>query len=116
MDLQGNFMDTTKGTRFLAASLLLFTGAAHLTIAALGTGNMADGSALFGVLYLILGIGLFTGRRLFNYLGAVVAILGLFVGIYAYIAISPAQVILPLAAVDAIIILCCLYLIFRKIK
>ena len=109
-------MDITKGIRFLGASLLLFTGVAHLTIAVFGTGTMAQGSALFGVLYLILGIGLFTGRRLFNYLGAIVTVLGLFVGIYAYIAISPAQVILPLAAVDAIIILCCLYLIFRKIK
>jgi hypothetical protein len=107
-------MDIIKGIRFLAAALLLFTGIAHLTIAALGTGIMADGSALFGVLYLILGIGLLTGRRLFNYLGAVITILGLIVGAYAYVAISPAPVILPLAVVDVIIISCCFYLILQK--
>ena len=77
---------------------------------------MAPGSALFGALYLVLGTGFFTCRRIFYYLGAVVTIAGLIVGIYAYVAVSPEPVILPLAVVDVIIILSCLYLSFHKPK
>ena len=108
-------MDVIKGLRLLAASLLVFTGVVHLVMAALAAGSvMAPGSALFGVLYVVLGIGLFSGRRLFNYLGAVITVVGLMVGTYAYVAISPEPVIPPLAVIDIIIILCCCYLIIHK--
>jgi hypothetical protein len=66
---------------------------------------MAPGSALFGVLYVVLGAGLFVGKRIFNYLGAVITVVGLMVGTYAYVAISPEPAILPLAVIDIIIIL-----------
>jgi len=108
-------MDVVKGLRLLAASLLMFTGVVHLAMAAYAAGSvMAPGSALFGVLYVVLGIGLFAGRRLFNYLGVVITVVGLIVGTYAYVAISPEPVILPLAVIDIIIILCCFYLILHK--
>ena len=70
-------MDVVKGLRLLAASLLMFTGVVHLTMAAVTADFvMAAGSALFGVLYIVLAIGLFAGRRLFNYLGAVITSVG----------------------------------------
>ncbi len=110
-------MDVTKGVRLLAASLLMFTGVVHLTMAAVTADFvMAAGSALFGVLYIVLAIGLFAGRRLFNYLGAVITSVGLAVGIYIYVAMTPELFILPLAVIDVIIILCCCYLILRKTK
>jgi hypothetical protein len=110
-------MEIAKGLRLLAASLLIFTGIIHLAMAAIAADSpMAPGSALFGAIYLVLGIGLFMGRRIFYYLGAVVTVVGLMVGVYAYVAVSPEPVILPLAAVDIIIILCCLYLSLHKTK
>ena len=110
-------MEMAKGLRLLATSLLIFTGIIHLTMAAIAWDSpMAPGSALFGALYLILGITLFTSRRVFYYLGVIVTVVGLMVGIYAYVAVSPEPVIPPLAALGVIIILCCLYLSFHKPK
>jgi len=110
-------MEIAKGLRLLAASLLIFTGIIHLAMAAIAADSpMALGSALFGALYLVLGICLFTSKRIFYYLGAVVTVVGLMVGIYAYVAVSPEPVILPLAVIDVIIISCCLYLSLNKTK
>jgi uncharacterized membrane protein (DUF2068 family) len=108
-------MNGIKWLRLLAASLLMFTGVIHLAMAALTAEMvMAAGSAMFGVLYFVLGIGLFAGRRLFSYLGVVITLLGLSVGIYTYIAMTPEPIILPLAVIDVIIILCCSYLIIHQ--
>ena len=110
-------MEIAKGLRLLAAALLIFTGIVHLAMAALAADSMlAAGSALFGVLYVILGFGLFANRRLFSYLGLVITLVGLSVGIYTYVGMQPELIILPLAAVDVIIILCCLYLSLHKTK
>src|SRR4030067_1904960 len=101
-------MDVVKGLSLLAASLLMFNGVVHLTMAAVASEFvMATGSALFGILYIVLAVGLFAGKRLFNYLGAVITSVGLAVGIYTYVAMKPELFILPLAAIDVIIILCC---------
>jgi len=108
-------MDINKGIRFLAASLLVFTGVFHLALAAYAAQSvMAPGSALFGVLFVIVGIGLFLGRRLFIYLGMIIPIVGIIVGTYAYVAISPEPVIPVAAVIDIIIILCCCYLMLHK--
>ena len=108
-------VDVFKGIRFLAASLLVFTGVFHLALAAYSAQSvMAPGSALFGVLFVIVGIGLFLGRRLFIYLGMIIPIVGIIVGTYAYVAISPEPVIPVAAAIDIIIILCCCYLMIHK--
>ena len=110
-------MDVVKGLRLLAASLLMFNAVVHLTMAAVAAEFvMAAGSALFGILYIVLAVGLFAGKRLFNYLGAVITSVGLAVGIYTYVAMKPELFILPLAAIDVIIILCCCFLILRKTK
>jgi hypothetical protein len=110
-------MEIAKGVRLLAASLLIFTGIIHLAMAAIAADSMmALGLALFGVLYLVFGICFFTSRRIFYYLGAICTVVGLMVSIYTYVAVSPEQTILPLAAVDVIILSCCLYLSLHKTK
>jgi len=38
--------------------------------------------ALFGLLFVVIGIGLFIGKRLFNYLGVVIPLIGACLGIY----------------------------------
>jgi uncharacterized membrane protein (DUF2068 family) len=110
-------MEAVKWIRLLAASLLMFTGVVHLAMSVSALESMTgQGAALFGVLYVILAIGLFAGRRFFNYLGAVITTVGLIVGIYTYVAMTPELLILPLAAIDVIIIVCCCYLILHKTK
>jgi hypothetical protein len=52
---------------------------------------MAAGLALFGVLYLVLGLGLFAGKRIFNYLGAIITLLCSSIGAYAYLPYRPSQ-------------------------
>ncbi len=107
-------MNTVKGIRFLAASLLMLTGIIHLALAVLATGTAMVPLALFGVLYVIIGIGLFTGRRLFSYLGVIIPLVGACVGAYSCIVMTPETIMLLLIAIDIAVILCCCYLILHK--
>ena len=109
-------MDFTKGIRLLAASLSIFTGVVHLAMAALVTESQMAVLALFGVLYVIVGIGLFAGKRLFSYLGVVIPVAGTIIATYAYVASKPEPATLTAIAIDVIIILCCCYLILHKTK
>jgi len=77
-------MDIVKGCRLLAASLMMLTGIIHLALAAFTAGIEMASLALFGLLYAAIGIGLFVGKRLFNYLGVVVPLIGASLGGYAY--------------------------------
>jgi hypothetical protein len=106
-------MDTTKGIRLLAASLIILGGIIHLAAIAVTTGTQMAIMALFGVLYVVIGGGLFIGRRLFSYLGVVIPLAGTFIAGYAY-AVNPDTIILPLIAIDIAVILCCCYLILHK--
>ena len=107
-------MDTVKGIRLLDASLIMLAGVIHLALAAFTAGMEMASIALFGVLYVVIGVGLFIGRRLFSYLGVVIPLVGAFAGAYSYVAIKPETILLPLIAIDIIVILCCCYLILHK--
>jgi hypothetical protein len=107
-------MDTIKGIRLLAASLIMLAGIIHLALTAFTTGMEMATMALFGLLYVVIGIGLFIGRRLFSYLGVVVPLVGACLGAYSYVAMKPETILLPLIAIDIIVILCCCYLILHK--
>jgi len=107
-------METVKGVRFLAASLLMLTGIIHLAMAALAMGLAMMPIAVFGVLYVVTGLGLFAGKRLFNYLGVIIPLVGACVGTYSCIAMGPETIMLLLIAIDIAVILCCCYLILHK--
>jgi hypothetical protein len=107
-------MDATKVIRLLAASLITLSGIIHLTLAAFTTGTEMATLALFGVLYVVVGVGLFTVRRLFSYLGVVIPLVGGLGGAYSYVAMKPETSLLPLITIDIIVILCCCYLILHK--
>jgi uncharacterized membrane protein (DUF2068 family) len=106
-------MDTTKGIRLLAASLIMLGGIIHLAAIAVTTGTQMAIMAIFGVLYVVIAVGLFLAKRLFNYLGVVIPLAGTFVGGYAYV-ITREGTVLPLIAIDIAVILCCCYLILHK--
>ena len=105
-------MDTTKGIRLLAASLIMLGGIIHLAAIAVTTGTQMAIMAIFGVLYVVIAVGLFLGKRLFSYLGVVIPLVGTFVGGYAY-AVTREGTVLPLIAIDIAVILCCCYLILH---
>ena len=108
-------MDTVKGIGFSAAILILLNGVIHLALTAFATTvEEVAVMALFGLLYVIVGIGLFLGKRLFRYLGVVLPLIGVCIGTYTYLTMKPETILLLLVAVDIIVILCCLYLIFPK--
>ena len=108
-------MNTIRGIRFFAAILIVLNGVIHLALTAFSTTiEEVAVMALFGLLYVIIGIGLFLGRRLFSYLGVVLPLIGVCIGTYTYLTMKPETILLLLIAVDITVILCCLYLLFRK--
>jgi len=112
-------MDTIKGIRLLAASLMTLLGIVYLALTAfpdyLAYLEIEVALvALVGLVYITIGIGLFVGKRLFNYLGAVVPLIWASMGIIHYIAVKPDPIEFPFIATEIVIILCCCYLILHK--
>lgn len=112
-------MDTIRGIRLLAASLMAILGIVYLVLAAsfgpfLETAGIpAALMASIGVLYVAIGIGLFAGKRVFDYLGVVVPLIWASMGIIHYTE-KPDPIEFPFIATEIIVILCCCYLILRK--
>jgi len=109
-------MDVIKGIRLLAASLLTLVGIIYLALtpSAFTVGIEPALLALVGLLYVAIGIGLFVGKRLFNYLGIVVPLIWASLGTIHYVANKPESIYLPFIATEIIVILCCCYLILHK--
>ena len=106
-------MDTAKAIRLSAAILILLGGVIHLAAIAVTSGAEMAIMAIFGVLYVIIAMGLFWGKQLFSYLGLIIPFVGTFVAGYAYV-ITREWTVLPLIAIDIAVILCCGYLILHK--
>ena len=114
-------MDTAKGIRLLAASLMTLLGIVYLALTA-----FPDYLAylkievalvvLVGLVYVAIGIGFFVGKRLFNYLGAIVPLVWASMGVLHYIAVKPDPIEFPFIAIEIVIILCCCYLIRHKMS
>lgn len=113
-------MDAVKGIRLLAASLMTLLGVIYLILAAffgplLETMEIAMPLvASVGLVYIAVGIGLFAGKRLFIYLGAVVPAVWAAMGIIHYVTVKSDPTEFPFIATEIVIILCCCYLILRK--
>jgi hypothetical protein len=113
-------MNIAKGVRFLAAALLLISGVLHVYVGLsfIGTNTTALAvDVIFGVIYVIVGIGLYVGRRLFSYLGVIFPLIGGTGATYEVVTgQAPPAPISPLVAVaiDVAVILLCGYLLLRK--
>ena len=104
----------SKGLRLLAASLMLLTGVIHLALTAFTAGTEMALMALFGLLYIAIGIGLLVSKRVSYYLGAIIPSVGACLAAYSYVVMKPELVDLPLIAIDILVILNCCYLILHK--
>ncbi len=110
-------MNVTRTIRLLAAILITLLGVIHLALAVLGLTTTEFEMlifASFGLLYILVGVGLFTGRRLFNYLGVVIQLLGLSIGTYFFAASTPLLENVAAGVLEVTVILCCLYLVIHK--
>jgi hypothetical protein len=121
-------MDVTKGVRLLAASLMMLTGIIHLALAAFTDPVDYEWTpvvALFGLLYLAVGIGLLADKRISYYLGAIIPLVGACVAaLHESYLVTLAQFLIdtytylrytnPLVGIDIVVILCCCYLILRS--
>ncbi len=107
-------MDVIRRLRLLAASLMMLTGIIHLALTAFTAGTEMALMALFGLLYVAIGIGLLVSKRISYYLGAIIPLVGACLAVYSYVVMKPELVLLPLVAIDIIVILCCCYLILHK--
>jgi hypothetical protein len=108
-------IDNSRGLRFLAAVLIFFSGILHFVVGLLSGSDVvtiAVGVG-FGIAYMIIGVGLFVGKRLFYYAGIILPLIGGIGGTLVYVT---TQVTTPLIAVviDVIVILCCAYLLLHK--
>jgi hypothetical protein len=120
-------MDATKGLRLLAASLMTLNGVIHLVETAFTAGTWMAVMALFGVLYVAVGIGLLAvHKRISYYLGVIIPLVGASVAalhdysdlvmvtrgfeyVYTFVRFKT-----PLIVIDIIVIPCCCYLILHK--
>ena len=113
-------MDAIKGLRLVAGALLLLSGLVHTAtgLSLAGTDSAAFTiDVLFGVIYVIIGIGLIIGKRLFLYLGLVLPLLGGTVGTYVYVTYGThfdlAQTSIALIF-DIVVAVFCAYLLLKK--
>lgn len=107
-------MDNNKIIRLLASFLLSISGIIHLVMIIFSTGMEILVMGLFGLIYLIIGIGLFFRKKIFIYFGIVFPLVGFFIGTYSYITLKPEIITLFLIIIDIAVILCCFYLAFKK--
>jgi hypothetical protein len=108
-------MNVNKGLRFLAAVLSFLSGILHLVgglfLSGLDVVTLAVGVG-FGVALMIIGVGLFMGKRVFYYAGIIVPLIGGISGTYTYV--TTQVMTLPFVVIDVVVILCCAYLVLRK--
>ena len=109
-------MHAIKVFRLLAVFLLVLTGIIHLALIVFSTGMEIAIMAIFGLLYVIIGIGLFFRKRFFIYSGLVIPMLGALLGAYSYFVMKPEIITLFLISIDIAVILCCCYLLIKKIQ
>lgn len=109
-------MKTLQGLRFLVAALFLISAIFHFIVGySLFSAEFVPSiiDFVFGVIYVILGIGLFVGKRLFFYFCLIFALIDAIGGFSAHIA---SQAVAPLvaASMDLVIIIMCIYLLIKK--
>ena len=108
-------MDMSKGLRFLAAALIFFSGILHFVVGLFSMSNVTTATVgvAFGIAYMIIGVGLFLGERVFYYIGIILPLIGGIGGTLNYITTLNIA-LLFVVIIDVIVILCCAYLLLRK--
>jgi hypothetical protein len=123
-------MDMSRVLRVLAAVLITISGIIHLgselfyTLAGTeipGGSFMVGAFIVFGVIYIIIGVGLLSGKQLFIYIGMIIPLVGGIGGTSNFITgLSTGAsslvlfVIALIIVIDVFVILCCGYLLLHR--
>jgi len=123
-------MDMSRLLRVLAAALIIISGILHLGSGlyySLSGTEIPGGSLMVGVfivaavIYVVLGVGLLSGKRLFSYMGAIIPLFGVIGGtsnFITYLSTGASSltlfVVAVIIAIDVVVVLCCSYLLLHK--
>jgi uncharacterized membrane protein HdeD (DUF308 family) len=103
--------------RLVAALILVFTGALHVVLyfkAPHEPGSM--GMLAFGILFAIAGLLLFTPKMFAVYLGLILPIIGMTMGIAKFGLKGMTYTMALIYLIDVVVIICCVYIIFGRKK
>ena len=103
--------------RFVAALLLVFTGALHVVLyfkAPHEPGSL--GMLAFGIIFAITGLLLFTQKLFAVYLGLILPIMGMTTGIVKFGLKDLTYTMALLYLIDVVVIICCGYILFGRKK
>jgi hypothetical protein len=105
-----------KIVRYLAIALLALTGAVHVAYL-INLPNAAPGpvviTALFGIAYLVIAFFVFRENKRALWFGTIVPLLGLLLTLPGLLT-APTPLSIFFVVVDAIVIACCAYLIYKS--
>lgn len=106
-----------KTIRYLAAGLLLLTGVLHiLPIFKTSSDSNSIPMLVFGIIYFIIGVLLIMKIRFSSLLGVIFPLIGLGTGFFV-VGINNWNAMLTfMFVIDAIVIICCLFLLPKKSK
>jgi len=106
-----------KKIRFLAATLLVITGVWHITLFLKATDDPASLPLLvFGVIYTLTGLLLFTPNKLWVYLGLAFPLIGM-ISAAIKLGINSFDITMwTLISIDIVVVVCCAYLLLVKSK
>ena len=114
-----------KTIRLLAGILLVITGVLHITIyivAPSAPGSL--GMLVFGIIYAIMGLLLFTPKIYVVYLGLILPLIGMitatikfgFSAVISFTAYKNVTSMFTLLLIDVVVIICCAYLVLNRKK
>lgn len=104
-----------KTIRFLAAILLVITGVWHIALFFKASGDLDSLPLLiFGIIYVLIGIFLFTPKKLWVYLGLILPLIGMTMAIVKLGLKNFDLTMWVLILIDVAVIICCGYLILRR--
>jgi len=106
-----------KTIRFLAATLLVITGVWHATLFFKAPSDPNSIPLLvFGVIYALIGIFLFTPKKLWIYLGLIVPLIGMITATVKLGIKNFDLTMWVLILIDVVVIICCVYLLLARKK
>ncbi len=102
-----------KTIQYLAAGLLLFTGALHVAqMAVMPLDAVLIVTVIFGIAYLAIGVFVLRDSRTAYYAGAIVPLIGLALA-SLNMATTPTLLGALFMATDVVVIGCCVYLLLK---
>lgn len=104
-----------KTLRFIAGVLLVITGVIHIALFIKAPDNPDNiGLVVFGIIYLIAGVLLFTSKKYPLYPGLVLPLIGMSIYLIKFGFPTLISIMTLLLLIDVVVIISCGYLLLKK--